>query len=65
MHFLVRSQEMFFRGATVDADERWQGPAEVGDDPSISGIAFGMREERVSLAPGGDIGLDISAVVDG
>ena len=56
MHFLVRGQERFSRGATVDADERWQGPAEVHDDPSVSGVAFGTREERVSLAPVGKRG---------
>ena len=56
MHLLVRTQERFSRGATVDADEMWQGPAEVHDDPSISGVAFGMSEERVSLAPGGEGG---------
>ena len=52
MNFLVRAQERFSRGATVGAVERWQGPAEVHDDPSINGIAFGIHEERVSLAPG-------------
>ena len=83
MHLLVRTQERFSRDATVDTDERWQGPAEVHDDLSISGVAFGMREGRVSLAPGcegglrertqhgsfcylcGDVGLDISGMVDG
>ena len=54
MHFLVRVHERFSRGATVDADERGQGPAEVIDDPSISEIALATSEERISLATGGE-----------
>ena len=51
MHLLVRTHERFSRGATVDADERGQGPAEVYDDPSVCGVVFGMCEERAGLAP--------------
>ena len=40
------------RGATVDADERRQEPAEVHDDPSN----FGMGKNRISVAPGGEGG---------
>ena len=76
MHFLVGVQERSSRGATGDADEMWQEPAEVNDNPSIS-------EERVSLTPGGeggsrerseygsfcyfcrDVGLDIMGIVGG
>ena len=56
MHLLLRTQERLSRGATVDTDERWQGPAEVHDDPSVSRDAFGMCEERVGLAPGDESG---------
>ena len=56
MHLLLRTQERFSRGATVDTDERWQGPADVHDDTSVSGVAFGMREEMVCLALGGEGG---------
>ena len=53
MHFLVRAQERFSRGATGDADERWQGPAEIHEEPYSSGTMFGTGEERVILASGG------------
>ena len=33
-----------------------KGPAEDHDDPSVSGVAFGMHEERVGLTPGGEGG---------
>ena len=56
MHLLVSTQERLSWGATVDADERWQGPADVHDDPSISGVTFGTSEEQVSLSSGGDGG---------
>ena len=52
MHFLVRAQERFSRGATVDA-ERGQGQAEIHDHPSVSGIAFGTGEKRIGLEPRG------------
>ena len=55
MHLLVRTPERFSRGATVDADERGQKPAEVHDDPSVS-VDFGMHQERVGLAPGDEGG---------
>ena len=55
MHFVVKTKERFSWGATVDA-ERWQGPAEVHDDPSACGVAFGMHEERVGLPPRGEGG---------
>ena len=52
MYCLVRTLERFCRGATVDADDRGQGPAEVRDDVSVSGVVFGAGEEMVNLAPG-------------
>ena len=54
--FSCKSPRKFSTGTTVDADERVQGPAEVHDDPPISGIVFGMGEERISLAPGDEGG---------
>ena len=59
MHLLVRTQERFARGASVDADERWQGPAGVHNDPPVSGVVLGTgdHEEWVGLAPGGEWGL--------
>ena len=56
MHLLVRTQERYSRGATLDANERWQWTAEIHDDTSVFGVVFGMCEERVGLAPGGDGG---------
>ena len=44
MHLLVRTEEIFFSGPTVDTDEKGHGPAEVNDDPSVSGEGlFGTR----------------------
>ena len=57
MHLLVGTQEILSRGATVDADELWQGPAEVHNDPSVSGVVLGAGEEWVALAPGGEGGM--------
>ena len=54
MHLLVLTQERLSRGATVDADEWRQGPAEVHDYPSVSGVAFGRHEERVNLVTEGE-----------
>ena len=48
--FSCKRTERFSRGATVDADERFQGQAEVHYHPFVGGIAFGMSEMRVSLA---------------
>ena len=56
MHLLVRPQERFSRGTTVDTDEWGKGPAEVHDYPSVSGVAVGMREDSISLAQGGEGG---------
>ena len=56
MNLLVRTQERFSRGATDDDDETWQGPAEVHNDPSVCGVTFAMREERVGLVPGDEVG---------
>ena len=56
MHLLVGTQERFSRGATVDADKRWQRPAEVNNDPPVGGVALGMGEEWVGLALGGEWG---------
>ena len=80
MHCLVRAQERLSMGATVDTNESGQGPADVHGDPSISGIAFGTGEKRISLAPGvkGHLGkgpnmapsavsllINISGMIDG
>ena len=47
MHLLVRTQERFSGGDTVDADEWRQEPTEVPDYPSVSGVAFGMVEREL------------------
>ena len=56
MHFLVRAQERFSMGDTVDSDERGQGTAEIHDHQSVNGMEFGMGEKRIGLAPGSEGG---------
>ena len=56
MHLLVGTQERFSRGATIDADEWWQGPAEIHDDPPVRQLALGVGGEWVGLTPGDEWG---------